>query len=119
MLHTISVQNMQNSKSSPFLTAVEVFSMCFLFPIYFCIPFTILNVFLSRKALFLSWSAVILSLALGNSLLKFILGHFVVCLVCKGRMSISENAAFFCVCVPRRIKKTSVQSPQAGSVSVN
>lgn len=35
-------------------------------------------------------------------------------------MSISKNAALFlCVCVLHRIKKTSVQSPQAGSVSVN
>ena len=91
--------------------------MCFLFPIFFCIPFKIFNVFLSRKAVFLPWSSVIRSLALGNNLVKFLLGHFVVCLVSKGRMSISENAAFFSV--PGRIKKTSVQSPQAGSVSVN
>lgn len=68
--------------------------MCFLFPIFFCIPFRILNVFLSGKAVFLSWGALILSLALGNSL-KFLLGRFVVCLVCKGRTSISE---MFCVC---------------------
>lgn len=33
-------------------------------------------------------------------------------------MNILENAVGF-FCVPCRIKKTSVQSPQAGSVSVN
>lgn len=84
--------------------------MSFLFPIFFCIPFKIVNVFLSRKAVFLPWSAVILSLALGNSLLKFILGRFVVCLVCKERMSISENAAFFCVCTTQNKENKCTES---------
>lgn len=71
----------------------------FYFLFSFAYLFKILNVFLCRKAVFLCCSSVILCLELGNYLTEFILGCFVVCLACKGRKSILENAAFFCVCI--------------------
>lgn len=100
MLHAISVQHTCNIQNHPFSLQLFKFLACVS---YFLFSFAYLLKFLTgssvEKLYSYPGSAVILSLALGNSLLKFILGRFVVCLVCKGRMSISENAAFFCVCV--------------------